>query len=233
MSVNDTIEIEIKNWEKYNARSDVKRSSWFRFEHSLIDDPDFYDFSGDEFKAFIYILSQASRKNSGRIKLNFEHASRASRVSKPSLLSAIKKLKELQILRADDTQNILARDAENTSAHSTNERTNERTNVIKASATESLSPFATLWNKHKGNLAEVRKLNEVLTKKANNRYSDYTEEEWIEIICRIAASDFCNGINERGWKATFSWLLQPETALKVTQGTYDNRKKESKGGLHV
>ena len=48
-------------------------------------------------------------------------------------------------------------------------------------------------------------------------------EHWRGVVQRINASDFCRGQNERGWVATFDWLLQPDTAVKVLEGKYDNR----------
>lgn len=48
-------------------------------------------------------------------------------------------------------------------------------------------------------------------------------EEWHGVIARIQASDFCRGQNDRGWLATFDWLLQPDVPVKVLEGKYDNR----------
>ena len=63
---------------------------------------------------------------------------------------------------------------------------------------------------------------------------------------RIVLSDFCNGKNDRGWKANFDFLLRPNTHIKAMEGAYDNREgskkeesflefveksKESKGGF--
>lgn len=45
---------------------------------------------------------------------------------------------------------------------------------------------------------------------------------WREVIARIAASDFCRGAGNRGWRATPDWLLRPETAPRVLEGQYDD-----------
>jgi hypothetical protein len=125
------LQIEVLNWEKYNPRNDVKKSSWFRLEHSLIDSPDFFDFSHSEFKAFIYILSFASRKNSGVVKINFPHADKVCNLKRRDLQSAIEKLVELQIIAVHErTRNVheRTRNVHVTYTNATNE-TNERTNV--------------------------------------------------------------------------------------------------------
>lgn len=51
-------------------------------------------------------------------------------------------------------------------------------------------------------------------------------EKWREVIAKIQASDFCRGQRAGAgtWVASFDWLLQPDTALKVLEGKYDNRE---------
>ncbi len=58
--------------------------------------------------------------------------------------------------------------------------------------------------------------------------ADQREAEWIDIINRISLSQFCTGTNNRSWRATFDWLLQPDTALKVLEGKFDDSLKNKK-----
>ena len=52
-----------------------------------------------------------------------------------------------------------------------------------------------------------------------------SKEYWTEVIAKMSASDFCRGITDRGdWRASFDFMLQPDTGLKVLEGRYDNRK---------
>ena len=45
-----------------------------------------------------------------------------------------------------------------------------------------------------------------------------------EVLEKINKSNFCNGENDRGWVATFDWLLaNDDNLLKVLEGKYDNR----------
>ena len=39
------ITVQVLNWKRFNPRSDVKTSSWFRMDHSILDSPDFIDFN--------------------------------------------------------------------------------------------------------------------------------------------------------------------------------------------
>lgn len=48
---------------------------------------------------------------------------------------------------------------------------------------------------------------------------------WRELCVKVAASEFCRGINDRGWVATFDWMLERDTATKIAEGKYDDRPK--------
>lgn len=80
-----------------------------------------------------------------------------------------------------------------------------------------------LWNLNSGDLPKVLNSNRSRNRKIAAIWKDNSSAQWITIINRIANSSFCNGKNDRGWKATFDWLLQPDTWLKVTEGKYDDR----------
>mgnify|MGYP006921374903 CR=1 FL=1 len=71
------------------------------------------------------------------------------------------------------------------------------------------------WKKPKGKDARE--------KPANARWPEHSEEEWVAIVQRVAASAFCKGANDRGWRATPDWLLRPGTSIKILEGAYDNR----------
>lgn len=84
-----------------------------------------------------------------------------------------------------------------------------------------------VWNKTTvGELPQALELNVGRTTAARARLKERPDlAQWRAIVERINASDFCRGQNDRGWVATFDWLLQPDTAAKVLEGKYDNRGK--------
>lgn len=81
-----------------------------------------------------------------------------------------------------------------------------------------------LWNEHSGKLPKVKQSNSTRNRKIQNICTQQDVQSWILTIQRMSESDFCNGKNNTGWKATFDFLLQPETWLKVNEGKYDNNK---------
>jgi hypothetical protein len=83
-------------------------------------------------------------------------------------------------------------------------------------------PLVKIWNEHRGPLPEVKASNNARDRKSSARWKENPDERyWTEIVKLIATSSFCIGQNERGWRATFDWLLQPETHLKVSEGKYN------------
>ena len=97
------LSVTILNWEKYNPRKDVIRSSWFRLENDLLEHPDFFSFSNGEMLSLIYLFSQASKRNTGSLSINFEHAQVVCRIKEKDLRSAIDKLLELKVISVHDT----------------------------------------------------------------------------------------------------------------------------------
>lgn len=98
------VDVEILNWEKYNPRGDVKRPSWFRFENRLVESSEFFDIPGEQFKALIYLLSQASQKNSGVVTIDLSHALRVSCIKDRDFLGLLKKLQAIQMVLVSDTR---------------------------------------------------------------------------------------------------------------------------------
>lgn len=93
----DIIELEVLNWGKYNPRKDVKHPSWFAMSNRVLENTDLFDFTADEFKAFVYILCQASQQGSSTIQLKPAHAHRVCGIVEGVLLNAIEKLISAQI----------------------------------------------------------------------------------------------------------------------------------------
>lgn len=85
-------------------------------------------------------------------------------------------------------------------------------------------PFAELeayWNE---SLGVSHSMTSQRQNKLKTRWKDATfRTRWREAIDRITASDFCRGLNDRGWIADLDWFLQIDTLTKINEGKYDNR----------
>lgn len=60
--------------------------------------------------------------------------------------------------------------------------------------------------------------------------SQLWRDSWRDAIARAAASEFCRGVNDRGWLADFEWFLKPDTVTKLLEGKYDDRERKPPAG---
>lgn len=86
--------------------------------------------------------------------------------------------------------------------------------------------LADAWNEGTtAPIARCQALSQARRRKALSRLRDASIDEWRVVIARINASPFCRGENDRGWVASFDWLLQPDVRLKVLEGKYDGKRR--------
>ncbi len=97
------IEVGVCNWDKFNGRKDVKEPHWFRLNNNFLENPDFFGFTAEEKLVWIYLLSLASRKQSGSVTVNLVHAERVCDLPQESFLSGLEKLKEINCVSVDVT----------------------------------------------------------------------------------------------------------------------------------
>lgn len=95
------------------------------------------------------------------------------------------------------------------------------------------SHLVALWNDHTTPpLPKCIKLTKARIIHAKQRLVEHGLDWWLSVIKRIDASTFCHGGNDRGWLATFDWLIANEdNAVKVLEGKYDDRIKPHPAGL--
>lgn len=77
------------------------------------------------------------------------------------------------------------------------------------------------------NSTPLPKCLEISTKRKQSLQSRLKEPffvgKWKEALNKVVASKFCNGANERGWKANFDWFISPDAVIKIMEGKYDDR----------
>ena len=78
-----------------------------------------------------------------------------------------------------------------------------------------------VWNKNRGTLPEAKALTPSRKKAAMVRLREEPDPNyWAEVVRTLANSSFCNGENDRHWRAGFDFLLKPDTHVKATEGAY-------------
>jgi hypothetical protein len=247
------LKIRVIKWGDHQARADVKRPSWFKLDNRLVENPEFYDFDGDEFKAWIYILSLASQKRSDMVVIVFDHAQRVANIPEKKLRSAIQKLVDndsLEILNVDNSRtdrvqippgsctdrdrdpNARQEEIGRERKREEERREDETPARTDADESEQLTPkaFFDLWNKHSGDLPRATKLTDDRRKKIACRIGENSDPAyWVAVITALVESDFASGriagSDGRTWSADFDWLIKNETNhVKVSEGKYRNKK---------
>lgn len=87
------------------------------------------------------------------------------------------------------------------------------------------------WNEKSG-LGKISKLRNNRLKMLKARIRENGLPGVMEMIDRVAASDFLHGGGGRGFTANFDWCIKPNNYDKIIAGNYDNRPK-GVGGVAV
>ncbi len=95
----------------------------------------------------------------------------------------------------------------------------------RVSRRAALPPLAEAWNTiTQRPIARCMGISRKRSTQIAARMAERPLDEWRGIISRVQASSFCRGENDRGWVASFDWLIAgPDNALKILEGKYDDR----------
>lgn len=101
------IEIVILKYDEMftKRKKDAKRNTWFSFPNDLMTHPDFFNITGDEFKAFLWCVSVCSKFGDSKIRLDIEHACHFLKLKKQAFDSMLEKLigKQIDVVSGPQT----------------------------------------------------------------------------------------------------------------------------------
>lgn len=96
--------------------------------------------------------------------------------------------------------------------------------VVKTkNAKTNFEEIISIFNQVCVNLPQVLKLNEQRKAAINSRIKEHGMETVGKAFQMVASSDFLNGNNSNGWKASFDWIFKPTNFNKIIEGNYGNR----------
>ena len=81
-------------------------------------------------------------------------------------------------------------------------------------------------------LSKVMILTPARRKAIRTVFLRYDHQKILKMISMAGESDFLSGENDRGWKATFDWLMKPGNFIKVLEGNYSNQNIRPKSMNH-
>ncbi len=94
----EEVTITITKFKEYNARTDNKKSSWYRKEHGILFHPDWAHFTGEELHVWDTLLALASYVYRDTFTYKLDQIVGWCRVKEAVFFSAAKKLEELECI---------------------------------------------------------------------------------------------------------------------------------------
>lgn len=177
------IAIQIKNWEKYNPRTDRKKHTWFRLENNIATDPKFFGLSISQKFITICIFAEASKEaKNGAASIFVDWLADNLKIKEIEITKTIQGLERLGILTVttgnqsvstgsttDVTNDTLRTDVTND--------TNERT---VAPSDESLRAEATrLFPNEYSEISEILEDRKVTVKLAWAWFAAFPDKRWV------------------------------------------------------
>ena len=93
----------------------------------------------------------------------------------------------------------------------------------------SVQSIINLFNSLCPSLPPVQVLNETRRIKIVTLLGTYSIDQFKKCFENAEASTFLKGGGEKGWKASFDWIIDEQNFAKVLEGNYANKKRYSRG----
>lgn len=82
------------------------------------------------------------------------------------------------------------------------------------------------YNNNRGELPKAEKLTTARQRAIRARVAEWGEEAVIETVKLAGKTKFLQGYNERGWRANFDWIFNPNNFCKIRERAYENSNKK-------
>lgn len=235
------ITLTVNNWDKYNPRKDIKNPSWFAFSNRMIEDEDIFELSGVEFKAWVYVLSKASQKNSDTVEIDSKHFSRICGAPIDSMTTMLVKMSNNITVHVRDesvrictgsslTQNVdVTRQTDKQTGQDKQDKTEQECVVVTDSVTPRPDKIDLIFNQF-NELAKSHGMHKIkilntdrkkrLTKAVKQVGDDL--EIWHKIFI-VAGSKGFVGKDGREWKPDFDYIFRNENYVKFSESDYPKK----------
>lgn len=90
-----------------------------------------------------------------------------------------------------------------------------------------------LWNTTVKDLPKVKELSYSRKKNIKTVWRKYEDiDKFKEVFTKTQKSDWLKGECDKStWKASFDWVMQHNSFIKISEGNYDNNSSKKKGGI--
>lgn len=212
------IEVTLRDFETIVKRRDIKSPQWFAMPTDLLEHPDFFDITGDEFKAYIWICGVATKLNTSKIRVYLDLCARRIAISKQSVELSIEKLKGKRFDVHDTNGSVRIANADVTLHYTTLHNTTEHvlTKVNTTAVVEKSTPTAIeikkpndsfLSNDQNEILKNIPHANKLRWMNIYDNDVDFIQRELLKAIGYYFDNPKKKPKSKRGWlTALSSWL---------------------------
>lgn len=241
------ITIEVKNWAKFNPRSDRANYSWFRLDNNFFHDQSVFGLSSQDKLSYIFVLCELSKKNKESVGVDVEYAAAMLRLHEDEFMQSVIRLEESGLIKTSLTlkkpssrrrKAVIAPSLLPATRRDETDVTNEtdETYTSPTPVGPSLPQLALIWNEGCGTLPKVRDAHptSMRRKHAELRWREQPDAAyWRDVVKRVTESDFLMGRakTDRPWRASFDWLIKPDTSTKILEGKYANQTSQYSGSV--
>lgn len=93
-----TVTLSVKNWTKFNPRTDVKTASWFRSEANMLEDPIIFELSHIQLRVWLLILCTRTKSRSDVFSINIKLACFLCKCSEHEFRTCIQKIEDVDLI---------------------------------------------------------------------------------------------------------------------------------------
>lgn len=238
--------IEIKNWEKYNPRKELKTLTWLRLDADIGFSESLFGLDPDARWLWIFTLSLSAKKNSASFLVDIDYVSFHSGVKKDFIEKYLVLFEQRGLIEIKSNSSRICTDAiENVSyeryvRNGTNDTYGTNDTQVSCSDSENSKPedldfskISDIFNETLAGHGKVKAApffcpREVLEKLIilKGFPGFQTRDQWKTYFNQVKASNFLMGMSKKSFVITLAWLLDPENAFKIISGGYPNGEGE-------
>tara|TARA_R110000751_G_scaffold272625_1_gene372828 strand:- start:459 stop:1322 length:864 start_codon:yes stop_codon:yes gene_type:complete len=226
--------LEVKNWSEFQHYKH-RSPPWIKLHFDLLSSHDWVSLP-DNSKAILTVCMLIASRNDGRVPWDEQYLKRVGGLSRKPDLKPLIESGFLIIPQADDSTVQAPHKRMRTNALPEKSRVREeksreeKKEVVASSATtDPVKEAVSDWNllADKLNLPKVERLSPTRRKKWLANYGNGSADRWGRVLVAVGLSGFCQGENDRGWKADFDFVVTTSKIDKLLEGSYDGQKPES------
>lgn len=189
---------------------------------------------GNTWQLYGYLLKIADEDGIATISLR--NLSKETKLSLRSVRTALRHLEEKQYVTQQPTQQATQinlcgiADKGRAATQQKTQRPTRQATQISAVPQDGYDRFLEYFNRKVEHtpIKSIRTLSDARKKALRSIFKEFGGKEVVEeALDKVVRSQWCCGNNDKGWLASFDWIFKKANFIKILEGNYDNRTRQS------